>query len=138
MVGICRFIGAASRHRRSKGPEAGPEAGPACGPQIGSRACTSPAQEPGQELPGQAEALEALKALMAELGGMGFEVPKKPTGEPEAAGRGQDCSDKSREILQHRLHDAARKEFAARVHRDYAGCSQQRFQRLLGGLPVAL
>ena len=48
----------------------------------------SPPPEPRQELPGQAEALEALKALMAELGGMGFKVPKKPTGEPEA-GRAQ-------------------------------------------------
>ena len=46
-------------------------------------------QEAPEELPGQAEALEALKALMAELGGMGFKVPKKPTGEPEAAGRAQ-------------------------------------------------
>ena len=48
-----------------------------------------PPQEPPEELPGEAEALEALKALMAELGGKGFKVPQKPTGEPEAAGRVQ-------------------------------------------------
>ena len=44
---------------------------------------------PAEEIPGEAEALEALKALMAELGRMGFKVPQKPTGEPEAAGRVQ-------------------------------------------------
>ena len=67
-------------------PEAAPK--PASEPAPEPAEDASPPPEPPQELPGQAEALEALKALMAELGGMGFKVPQKPTGEPEA-GRAQ-------------------------------------------------
>ena len=67
-------------------PEAAPK--PAIEPAPEPAEDASPPPEPPQELPGQAEALEALKALMAELGGMGFQVPKKPMGEPEA-GRAQ-------------------------------------------------
>ena len=67
-------------------PETAPKPAPGPAPEPAEDA--SPPPEPRQELPGQAEALEALKALMAELGGMGFKVPKKPTGEPEA-GRAQ-------------------------------------------------
>ncbi|CAE7388931.1 unnamed protein product [Symbiodinium natans] len=62
-------------------PETAPK--PASEPAPEPAEDASPPPEPRQELPGQAEALEALKALMAELGGMGFKVPKKPTGEPE-------------------------------------------------------
>ena len=98
-------------------PKAAPKPAPNPAPEPAE--LTQPPQEAPEELPGQAEALEALKALMAELGGMGFKVPKKPTGEPEAAGRArvgfiktiQDCSDESRTILQYRLHDAARKPY---------------------------
>ncbi|CAE6962784.1 unnamed protein product [Symbiodinium natans] len=62
-------------------PKAAPKPAPNPAPEPAE--LTQPPQEAPEELPGQAEALEALKALMAELGGMGFKVPKKPTGEPE-------------------------------------------------------
>ncbi|CAE7251221.1 unnamed protein product [Symbiodinium natans] len=62
-------------------PEAAPK--PAIEPVPEPAEDASPPPELPQELPGQAEALEALQALMAELGGMGFKVPKKPMGEPE-------------------------------------------------------
>ncbi|CAE6962777.1 unnamed protein product [Symbiodinium natans] len=64
-------------------PKAAPKPAPNPAPEPAE--LTKPPQEAPEELPGQAEALEALKALMAELGGMGFKVPKKPTGEPEVA-----------------------------------------------------